>query len=240
MPQTIQPYSAMIVDDNEIDRLTTAMYVRPYSFIKVTAMCNSASTAIEALKKTPIDVFFLDIDMPGMDGLALRQHIGFAQACIFITAYPDYAVEGFEHAALDFIVKPLQKERFARAMIRLQDYLDVRHKAELFECSLGANTIFIKDGHSQVKIQTHEVIYLEALKDYTSIVTNRKKYCVHSLLGSLLQQDSFKSFVRIHRSYAVQKNFIKKITSQELHVNNFVLPIGRSYKHFLEDIKNTP
>ncbi|MEO6670093.1 MAG: LytTR family DNA-binding domain-containing protein [Ferruginibacter sp.] len=239
MSNSIGAYSTIIVDDNEIDRLTTLMYARKFPFLQISGVYASADEALEVLIKTPADVLLLDIDMDGMNGLELRRQAGMSQACIFITAYPDYAVEGFELFALDFLIKPLQKDRFAIAMERLQYYLEIKRKSALFECSLGADAIFIKEGHDQVKIQLHDIIYLEALKDYTSIVTKQKKYCVLSVLGNLLEQTAFKTFIRIHRSYAVQKHFIHKITAQQLHVNDFILPIGRSYKHFLENIKKT-
>ena len=137
---------------------------------------------------------------------------------------------------VDFLVKPLEKERFDKAMNRLKDYLDIRHKAALFECSLGGDSIFIKDGHDQVKIQLHDIVYLEALKDYTRIVTEQKKYCVLSMLGNLLQENAFRKFVRIHRSYAVQKHFIRKLTAKQVFVNDVPLPIGRSYKNAAESL----
>ena len=179
----------------------------------------------------------LDIDMPGMSGLELRQQLIDIPACIFVTSYPDYAVESFGLSALDFLVKPLKADRFELTMRRLQDYLLIRQKAELLDFTLGSDSLFIKDGHDHIKIQLHEVLYLEALKDYTSIVTAKKKYCVLSSLGNLLKEKSFQAFVRIHRSYAVQKHFIKKITAKEVMVYDILLPIGRSYKESVELIK---
>ncbi|HMF69848.1 MAG TPA: LytTR family DNA-binding domain-containing protein, partial [Flavitalea sp.] len=180
------------------------------------------------------DVLFLDIDMPGISGLELRKKLDVVPACIFITSHPEYALEGFEATALDFLVKPIKSERFERAMERLQHFLEIHSKAALLDYTLGDDTLFIKDGHDHIKLQLHEIIYLEALKDYTGIVTINKKYCVLSPLGNLLKEKAFKSFIRIHRSYAVQKHFINKITAKAVTVNNLLLPIGRSYKEAVE------
>ncbi|RYY62502.1 MAG: response regulator transcription factor [Chitinophagaceae bacterium] len=229
-------YSTVIIDDNEIDRLSAVAHARRFPFLAITAVYASADEAIPFLEKDPPDVLLLDIDMPGTSGLALRRLLGEKSACIFITSFPDYAVESFELAALDFLVKPLDKTRFEKAMDRLHDYLELREKANLFECTLGGNSIFIKEGHNQVKVPLHEIIYLEALKDYTRVVTPKKKYCVLSILGKLLQEAAFSSFVRIHRSYAVQKHFIEKITAQEVFVKDITLPVGRSYKASLEGL----
>lgn len=236
MNKTVQSYNAIIIDDNEIDQLHTLMYARRYSFLNIVGRFSNGDDALVFLKTNKVHVLLLDIDMDGMSGHELRRELGQEQACIFITSYPDYALESFELAALDFLVKPIKADRFDKAMERLQMYLDVLHKAALLESSLGEDAIFIKDGHQQVKIQLQDVLYLEALKDYTSIVTIQKKYCVLSLLGNLLQETAFKTFIRIHRSYAVQKNFISKVSAQEVTIQDVSLPIGRSYKDSLNDL----
>ncbi len=236
MPENLRTYSTIIVDDNEIDRLNTQLRAKKYPFLNISGVYTSAEEALAAITETKPEVLLLDIDMAGLTGLELRRRLGNDQVCIFITSYPDYAIDGFELAALDFLIKPLDKSRFDLAMTRLQDYLDIKEKAALFECTLGADSIFIKDGHNQVKIQLHDIVYLEALKDYTRIVTRQKKYCVLSLLGNLLQEDSFKTFVRIHRSFAIQKNFVQKITAQQVFIENVSLPIGRSYKSVVDEL----
>lgn len=229
-------YRTIIIDDNEIDRLSAVAHARRYPFLNISGVYASADEAIPFLQRETAEVLLLDIDLPGTSGLDLRKLHGDNAACIFITSFPAYAVESFELAALDFLVKPLDKVRFEKAMLRLKDYLEIREKADLFECSAGGNHIFIKDGHDQVRIPLHDIIYLEALKDYTRVVTPNKKYCVLSILGKLLQEAAFSTFVRIHRSYAVQKHFIDKITSQEVFVKDIVLPVGRSYKAALENL----
>lgn len=181
-------------------------------------------------------MLLLDIDMPGISGLEFRRRMGNVPACIFITAHTEYAVESFELEALDFLVKPLDGKRFEMAMKRLEAYLDTRRKAELFEYSLGGDVLYIKDGHEQVKIKLHEVLYLEALKDYTSIVTTARKYCVLSTIGNLLKEEGFRSFVRVHRSFAVQKHAIGRLTSQEVMVGDVALPVGRSYRDQIEEM----
>jgi len=229
-------YNCIIVDDDELDRLTVTAYARKYPFINVTGVYTSADEALQVIEKENIDILLSDIDMPGINGVDFRKKLMQIPVCIFITSYPDYATEGFDAAALDFLVKPFKAERFDAAMLRCKEYLEIRHKAELFEYSLGGDTIFIKDGHNHIKISLHQIIYLEALKDYTIIVTAAKNYCVLSAISNLLKEKAFQSFIRIHRSYAVQKHFINSITTQKVTVNNIPLPIGRSYKENLEAI----
>lgn len=229
--------TCFVVDDNEIDRLTAQSFLKDYPRIEVTGSYDSPENALSAAQKDIPDCLFLDIDMPKMNGLKLREQLMHIPACVFITAYPDYAVESFEYAAFDFLVKPFSAKRFAITMERLLEYIDIRHKSDLLNHTLGADTIFIKDGLTQIKLQLHEVIYLEALKDYTRIITANHKYTVLSPLGNLIKEKSFSSFIRIHRSYAVQKHFIKKINTGGVWVNDIVLPVGRSYKDSLNLLK---
>ncbi len=228
--------SCIIVDDDEVDRLTTLSFARKHGFLSIEGVFENGEQALLAMPKLNPDVLLLDIDMPGISGLQLREKLLHIPACIFITSYADYAVESFEIEALDFLVKPINAERFAKAMERLKDYLTIRKKADLLDTTLGTDTIFIKEGHEQVKINFHDIIYLEALKDYTRIVTATKKYCVHSAMGNLIKEPAFISFIRIHRSYAVQKNYIKKKSSTEVLVNTISLPVGRAYKEALTNL----
>jgi DNA-binding LytR/AlgR family response regulator len=234
----IKKFTCIVVDDDEVDMLSIVSFLEDYAFLEITGRYNSSTVALTAAKKSPPDVLFLDIDMPGMNGLQLREQLKDIPACIFITSYPEYALESFEMAAFDFLVKPFSHERFARTMERLNEYLTIRQKADLLNHTLGADTIFIKDGPNQVKLQLHEIIYLEALNNYTSIITQGRKYTVLSTLSNLIKEKAFNNFIRIHRSYAVQKHFIKRISSGEVVVGNIALPVGRSYKDSLAFLKS--
>ena len=230
-------YNCVVIDDDEIDRLTTFSFVKKYPFLNVTGIYSSATEAFAGMGDKSIDVLITDIDMPELNGLGLRAKMMHIPVCIFVTAYPDYAAESFETDAFDFLVKPLKIERFAHCMTRLQNYFELKHKAGLFDLSLGGDTVFIKDGHEQIKINLHEIVYLEALKDYTRIITTTKKHCVLSSIGNLLMESTFHSFLRIHRSYAVQRHYIDKITPQQVFIRDFSLPVGRSYRDNLIDFK---
>lgn len=227
------PISCIIADDDEVDRLATLSFVRKYPELKVDGVFAGAEAVLNAMQHLTPDVLFLDIDMPHVSGLELREKLKHVPVCIFITAFPEYAVEAFEKEALDFLVKPVKADRFQRVVERLQEYLELKDKASLVDTTLGGDAIVIKEGHNQIKIQLHHVLYLEALKDYTRIVTTERKYCVLSALGNLLKEKPFDAFVRIHRSYAVQKEFVSKVSTSHVQINDHVLPLGRSYKETL-------
>lgn len=226
--------NCIIIDDDEIDRLTVTSFVKRSSVFNIIGVFEDAEEAISVLQKEKIDVLFLDIDMPNLNGIEFRKQAKDVPVCVFITSHPEFAVESFELDTLDFIVKPIKYERFCQAVTRIEDYLELRQKAHLFESNIGGDVIYIKEGTEQVKIKLHDILYLEALKDYTKIVTESKRYCVLSSLGILIKETHFTNFVRIHRSYAIQKHYVKKIQSNEVMLqNDHLVPIGRSFRENL-------
>lgn len=230
-------FTCIIVDDDEIDRLTVLSYVKKFPFLTILGVFDSAEAALPIIEKEKVDILFLDIDMPGLNGLDFRKQTLSVPVCVYITAHPEHAVESFELETLDFIIKPLKLDRFSQTMKRIEEFMEIKLKATLFESSIGGDTIYIKEGHEQTKVKLHDILYLEALKDYTLVVTSQKRHCVLSSIGTLLKEAHFQSFIRIHRSFAVQKQFIQKIGSQEIVLNNNVMiPIGRSYKDNLDSI----
>lgn len=229
--------NCIIIDDDEIDRLTVISYAKRFSNLNILGSYELAEDALAIIEREKVDILFLDIDMPGLNGLELRKKTLNIPICVYITAHPEHAVESFELETLDFIVKPIKFDRFSQTMSRIEEFMEIKHKAQLFEASIGGDTIYIKEGHEQTKVKLHDILYLEALKDYTLIVTNQKRHCVLSSIGTLLKENHFQSFIRIHRSFAVQKQFIQKINSQEILLNNNILiPVGRSYKDNLNFI----
>ena len=224
-------YTCIIIDDDEIDRLTVISFAKKFPVLDILGVFESAEEALSIIEKEKIDVLFLDIDMPGLSGIEFRKKALEIPVCIFITAHPEHAVESFEIETLDFIVKPLKLDRFAQTVNRIEEFIEIKLKASLFEASIGGDTIYIKEGHEQTKVKLHEILYLEALKDYTLIITDKKRHCVLSSIGNLLKENHFQSFIRIHRSFAVQKQFVQKINSSEILLNNNItIPVGRSYK----------
>ncbi|MBS7787168.1 response regulator transcription factor [Flavobacterium sp. CYK-55] len=230
-------YQCLIIDDDEIDRLTVMAHARKHDCLKINGVYSSADEALQNGIPTDADVLFLDIDMPGINGLEFRKIMSQVPVCIFITAHPEHAAESFNLETLDFIVKPLKQDRFAQTIARIEQYFDVRNKAALFEKSAGTDTVLIKEGHKETRIKIQEILYLEALKDYTLIITPNKKHCVLSSLGNLLKESYFQSFIRIHRSYAVQKSYVKHKKPLEIELENgMIIPIGRSYKDIVTDL----
>lgn len=229
--------NCVIIDDDELDRLMVQSCLKKFPQFNLLGVFSSAIEAINFLKTEKIDVLFLDIDMPEMTGIELRKQLPEIPVCIFITAHPEHAVESFEVETLDFLVKPLKLDRFQQTVLRIEEYLEIKEKVALFESNMGGDTIYIKEGHTQIKVKLHSILYLEAMKDYTLLITNEKRHCVLFSLGNLLKEFQFQSFVRIHRSFAVQKQYIQKMGSQEIILHNQKsIPVGRSYRDNLSTL----
>jgi two-component system, LytTR family, response regulator len=227
----MEKLNCIIIDDDEIDRLTVFSYAKKFNTLNILGVFEFAQEALNFIENKKIDLLFLDIDMPQINGLTFRKKTTHIPVCVYITSHPEHAVECFELEALDFIVKPIKLDRFTQTMNRITEFMEIKQKALLFESSIGGDTIYIKEGHDQTKVKLHDILYLEALKDYTLVVTDKKRHCVLSSIGNLLKENHFQSFIRIHRSYAVQKQYIdKKLTNEILLYNGTSIPIGRFYK----------
>jgi two-component system LytT family response regulator len=224
----------IIVDDNEADRIMLRALLKPHLQFELLREYSQGKDVLNDTASLSADIAFLDVDMPEMNGLELRKSLSHIEVCVFITSHPEFALEGFELAAFDYIVKPITKVRLDKTIERLHYFFEIKNKAHLLEHSLGSDFVMIKEGTAQLKIPTHTILYLEAYKDYTKVVTTQKSYCVLSNLGKLIQEKTFDTFIRIHKSYAIQKQFIDKISSKEISIQGIALPIGRSYKSNLQ------
>lgn len=227
----MKKFNCIIVDDDEVARLKVVSIARKFPVFNIIGHYSSPVAAFSVAEKGKIDVVFLDIDMPTLSGLELRKKLMNIPVCVFITSHPEHAAESFELETLDFIVKPLREERFAQTVSRIEEFMEIKHKADLYEASFGDDFIYIKDGYEKVKVKLHDIMYVEALKDYCILVTVHKRYCVFSGIGNLLKEEHFKKFVRIHRSYAVQKQFVEKVRSNDVVlINQTKLPVGNVFK----------
>jgi len=232
---TRTPYRYIIVDDQEIDQLSLIALLHKNPLFEKAGCFSDTTSALAFLTTETADIVFLDIDIDGESGLELRKKLTQVPACVFVTSHPEYALEGFELEALDYLVKPARKERFELTLQKIIDYLEIKEKAANYDMHFNEQHLIIKEGYEQIKIPMGDILYLEALKDYTLVVTPAKKHCVLSNIGNLLKQEHFSDYIRIHRSYAVSKSGISKIGSQAIKtISGIELPVGRSYKANLQ------
>lgn len=225
-------YNCIIVDDSEIDQLSLKAFLSKFPEFKVLGTFTSPEKALNIINDIDVDILFLDIQMPGISGLEFRRKARSIPVCVFISYSQDYALESFELETLDYIVKPLRFDRFEKTIRKIESYMSVLKRANLN--SIEAEFAFVKNGNQQVKILLDEVCYLEALSDYTNIITKTGKQIISSNIGNVIKESLFKDMIRIHRSFAIPRKNIHKINTNEVILNDgTILPIGKTYRENL-------
>ncbi|MEO8820059.1 MAG: LytTR family DNA-binding domain-containing protein [Ginsengibacter sp.] len=224
----------VIVDDDEIDRAVVEAEAGKFSFLQKVASCSNPIEAFEIISGSKPDVIFLDIEMPEISGIDfLRKKIHTSALPVLITSHPEFALEGFELEAFDYVLKPVSSERFATCAYRLRDFYEMRAKAYAFENEQENNFIIVKQGYDKYKIAINDILYLEAMKDYTKIVTVEQKYLVLSTLNGIIEKLPESKFIRIHRSYVVNKNKVDAVQKNKVQIQSAELPVGKLYRNEL-------
>ena len=232
-----EKFRYIVVEDDEIDRLAIKAEADRFPFLQGMAACGHPLEAIELIARFRPDILFLDIEMPGMSGLELiRRLSGEVPIPVFITSHPEFAIEGYELDAFDYLLKPLTAERFDRCAGRLQDFLTLRSKAYAFDKYNQADSLVIKQGHEKYKLNIPDIVYLEAMKDYTRIVTLSGQYLVLCTLSHMISQLPVEKFVRIHRSYVVNLDKIGALKGGKVYLPTHELPVGKLYKKAIHDL----
>jgi DNA-binding LytR/AlgR family response regulator len=226
-----EPLRYIIVDDNRLDQLTLQARAKAYGNLKELAICDSAAEALTAINTLQPDIVFFDIDMPELNGIELLKLVkDVVPVSIFVTSHMEYALSSYELAAFDYILKPVKEDRFKAAMDRVVDFWEMKLKAIAYTVHFEEETITIKEGHNQVRIPLYEIEYLEAMKDYTKIITPGKKYMTLMPLSTFIKQLPADQFTRIHRSYAVKRDKVTRLQAHELYIGKTELPIGKTYR----------
>ncbi|MEZ0006959.1 two-component system LytT family response regulator [Flavobacterium sp. 28YEA47A] len=220
-------FKCIIVDDEPPATRILEKYVEQVSFLERVATFNDSLKALEFLNSHTVDLVLLDIQMPQLTGLQLSKIISKDIRIIFTTAYPDFALEGFELSALDYLVKPIAFERFYQAVSKLQS----GPKQEV-QPSSSADFIFIKtDGKNKfVKLFLKDILYIESLQNYICIHTLEQQFITHSSLRNVLESLPQDDFVQTHKSYVVALKQIESTDNFSVFINNKELPIGATFK----------
>ncbi|MEO5948074.1 MAG: LytTR family DNA-binding domain-containing protein [Chitinophagaceae bacterium] len=225
------------IDDNVVDLLLLKEYAASFPFLQYQGNYSNTTEGLAAVEEMNPDLVFLDIEMPGHSGLdILRKIKDKVPIAVFITSHPEYALEGFELSALDYILKPLTAERFVLTAKRIEEYWGMKQKAISYEVLFEKESLIIKEGHTQIKLPQQDIIYLEAMQDYTKVVTDKKNYLTLTTLTSFLEKISNNDFIRVHRSYAVAIKKIKELHATKIICNNTEIPIGKTYRLVLSKL----
>ncbi|MBK8562628.1 MAG: response regulator transcription factor [Saprospiraceae bacterium] len=223
----------LVVDDEPLARKGIAGYVEQTPFLSLMGTCKSAVEANEALHQEPIDLLFLDIQMPDLTGIEFMRSLESPPTVIFTTAYRDYAIEGFELNALDYLVKPISFQRFLKAANKALSHFEMlrqnqQPKPAETQPIAGPEYFFIKSDGQFIKIKLADVLYFESEKDYVFIHTEQKRYLTLLSLKQLEKELPPDKFLRVHRSYFVALDKIDMVDGSNLIIKGKEIPVSRS------------
>ncbi|OON69675.1 LytR/AlgR family response regulator transcription factor [Hymenobacter sp. CRA2] len=222
--------NCLILDDEPLARELLVEFIKKVPFLHVQATCSSSLQAMEILRAEPVDVLFLDVQMPELTGLELLKVLPRKPLVVLTTAYSKYALESYEFDTVDYLLKPITLERFLRAVQKLR----ARVQSAEPEAGPGRSSspfLFVKDGVKLVKVRWTDILYVEGLRDYVTIHTRDQKIVSLQRLKLLEQQLPAEQFVRIHQSFIVSLEGIQAIHKDKVQVaGERFLPISISYR----------
>lgn len=234
----------VIIDDEPLAVDLIKEFVSKVETLELVNTFNNAIDAISMINQSNIDVVFLDIEMPHFTGIDFINAIDKKPLIIFTTAYSEYAVEGFNLGAVDYLVKPIPFHRFLKSVMRAQQIFNPQTSPtptaiEASPTEVDQDFMFVRAEYENVKLNFDDILYIEGLKDYVKIYTTDNKYTL--TLISLIKLEnllSSKGFARIHRSYIINIKHVKSIQKNKVVINEKRIPISESYKNsFFERIK---
>lgn len=220
--------NCLIVDDEPIARNGLLEYIDQVEFLYPAAVCKNAIEASLALQNHHIDLAFLDIQMPKITGIDFLKNLQQPPLVIFTTAFPEYAIEGYELNVLDYLLKPISFERFFKAVVKAQVQLNLQASRQ--EVTSTGSYFFIKSNQKIEKIFIEDILYIEALSNYVILHTKNKKHIVYMSFKGIESQLPAHLFLKIHKSFIVAINAIQTIDNNEVMLADHVLPISKSYR----------
>ena len=232
--------NAIIVDDEPLAQDILETYLERIPQIELVAKCDNAFEANDVLKAQDIDLMFLDINMPQLTGTDFLRGLKDPPVTIFTTAYPNYALDGFELNALDYLVKPISTERFLQACNRAIEQVELKQKAKAGTVEDGGpGFFFVKADKKLVRVNLEDIVYIEGLKDYVIIRMPNDRVITLQTMKSLEERLPESMFQRVHRSYIVNLKRIEAVQGNSLEVKEkgktTSIPVGKSYRDVLDD-----
>lgn len=218
--------NCLVVDDEPIARQGLLEHIVQIDFLHPVAECMDAVEAAVWLNKKQIDLIFLDIQMPKLTGIDFLRNLSVSPLVIFTTAYPEYAIEGYELDVLDYLLKPISFSRFLKAALKAQDYLLKTKKAS----SNTEDYFFIKSNQKLEKIKMEDVLYVEGMSNYIVIHTRQKKHIAYLTFKGIEEKLPQELFIRTHKSFLVSINAIQTIDVNEVKLENCSIPISKTYR----------
>ena len=219
----------VVVDDSTIQRMSIVKLVKNHPSLTLTAEYSSAVDTKKGLNDTEVDLIFLDIEMPIINGFELLDVLKNKPQIIFVTGKTEYAFKAFDYDATDYLHKPITQERFNLAVNKAIDY----HTLKFENSTIESDYIFVKSNLKKRKVYVNTILWIEALGDYIKLVTTDESYVILSTMKAFEKEVEAYSFMRIHKSYIANLKKITKFNSKFVEINNKNLPLSRNKKKLL-------
>lgn len=227
----MEKIKCIIIDDEPLAISLLESYVTKTPILELVYTSENPISGLEYIQNNQVDLVFLDIQMPQLSGINFMKIAGDQLKYILTTAYSEYALEGYEHNVVDYLLKPISFDRFSKSISKAEEFFKIKNSAQSY--------FFVKSSGQQIRINFNDILYVESIKDYVSIKTENEEYIVLETLKSLELQLP-KNFNRIHKSFIINLEKVKAIDGKQITLSSDKqIPIGDTYKSdFLLEIKN--
>jgi len=214
--------SCIITDDEPYARKGLQGYIEKISFLDLKGSCEDALQLNSLLERQPVDLLFLDIQMPHLSGIEFLKTLRNPPKVIFTTAYEQYAIQGFELEVIDYLLKPISYERFLKAAEKAKDYFELKARPDG-----SAAYLFLKVNGKFEKIVFADILFIEGMENYVAIQLKDKRMVTHTTIKSLLEKLPDRQFIQTHKSYVVGIDKIERIEGNLLHIQKYHIPISK-------------
>lgn len=233
--------NCIIIDDEPLAQDVIEEHLRSVNDIILLGKFNNAYDGLDYLSKKKIDLVFLDIEMPEMDGISFLKLLENPPLTVFTTAYRDYAYDGYELGAIDFLLKPISLDRFLASIGKVKEFFRLEARASLIEnTSKSSPYIFIKSGVEKIKLYLDTITHIQGLKDYAIIYTLTDKIVTKGSVKAMGEIFDTERFIRVHKSFIVAKKQIYHISKNKILFNDCQIPIGRNFKKNVDELIAMP
>lgn len=224
-------FNCLVVEDEPLAREVMESYIQRIPGLKLVAICSNAVDAHKFTEAGSLDILFLDIQLPEIDGITFLKSVKEKPVTIFTTAFREFALDGFELGVIDYLVKPIEYTRFLEAVTRATDFLKMKELAgSVSSKGNAANSLRVKSGYKYVDLIIDEITHVQGLKDYAIIYTAKEKIVIKGSVKHILQLLPGQEFTRVHKSFLVSNRLIKSVYKGRIEFNDHQIPIGRVYR----------
>jgi DNA-binding LytR/AlgR family response regulator len=223
--------TCIIIDDEPLARKGLKEYISDVDFLELAGEFDNPLKATDILGRQQVHLVFLDIHMPKISGIDFLRTLQNPPLVILTTAYPQYALEGFDLSVLDYLLKPISFDRFFKAVLKARDHYEHRHPVNVSaQPESKDDYIFIKSDNKLVKLAYNDIVFVEALQNYVTIHTSDKKFITYLTFKSMEESLPADKFIKVHKSYLVAIASIGSIEGNEIIAGNHHIPISRNLK----------